>query len=110
MDSSFSLKDEIWFLRVCHHVSNAVYCSFVFRTTYLLKPEVIRMIHMNSVCTSQRTQPVSITKTSRLMMFSESVDVECRVTGRNVTAVSCGGDIVCACRCNRRNLMDIRRW
>ena len=24
MDSSFSAKDEIWFLRVCHHVSNAV--------------------------------------------------------------------------------------
>jgi hypothetical protein len=26
MDSSFSPKDEIWFLRVCHHISNAVYC------------------------------------------------------------------------------------
>jgi hypothetical protein len=25
MDSSVSPKDEIWFLRVCHHVSNAVY-------------------------------------------------------------------------------------
>ena len=24
MDSSFSPKDEIWFLRVCHHISNAV--------------------------------------------------------------------------------------
>jgi hypothetical protein len=24
MDSSVSAKDEIWFLRVCHHVSNAV--------------------------------------------------------------------------------------
>ena len=29
MDSSVSPKDEIWFLRVCHHISNAVYalCS-----------------------------------------------------------------------------------
>jgi hypothetical protein len=27
MDSSFSPKDEIWFLRVCHHISNAVYIS-----------------------------------------------------------------------------------
>ena len=27
MDSSFSPKDEIWFLRVCHHISNAVYRS-----------------------------------------------------------------------------------
>jgi len=25
MDSSVSLKDKIWFLRVCHHISNAVY-------------------------------------------------------------------------------------
>jgi hypothetical protein len=25
MDSSFSPKDEIWFLCVCHHISNAVY-------------------------------------------------------------------------------------
>jgi len=24
MDSSFSPKDEFWFLRVCHHISNAV--------------------------------------------------------------------------------------
>jgi len=25
MDSSLSAKDEIWFLRVCHHVSKALY-------------------------------------------------------------------------------------
>jgi len=25
MDSSISPKDEIWLLRVCHHISNAVY-------------------------------------------------------------------------------------
>jgi hypothetical protein len=25
VDSSVSLKDEIWFLRVCHHVSNGLY-------------------------------------------------------------------------------------
>jgi hypothetical protein len=25
MDSSVSPKDEIWFLRVCHHISNAAY-------------------------------------------------------------------------------------
>ena len=24
MDSSVSVKDEVWFLRVCHHISNAV--------------------------------------------------------------------------------------
>jgi hypothetical protein len=25
MESSVSPKDEIWFLRVCHHISNTVY-------------------------------------------------------------------------------------
>jgi len=28
MDSSVSLKDEIWFLRVCRHISNAVYSQW----------------------------------------------------------------------------------
>ena len=32
MDSSVSAKDEIWFLRVCHHVSNVVYNSFKYGT------------------------------------------------------------------------------
>jgi len=27
MHSSVSPKDEIWFLRVCHHISKAVYYS-----------------------------------------------------------------------------------
>jgi hypothetical protein len=27
MDSSVSPKDQIWFLRMCHHISNAVYSS-----------------------------------------------------------------------------------
>ena len=31
MDSSVSPKDEIWFLRVCHHISNAVY--YITRTS-----------------------------------------------------------------------------
>jgi len=29
MDSSVSPKDEIWFLRVCHHISNAAYHRYV---------------------------------------------------------------------------------
>ena len=29
MDSSVSLKDQIWFLRVCHHVSNVLYCLII---------------------------------------------------------------------------------
>jgi len=31
MDSSVSPKDEIWFLRVCHHISNAVYYTLDFK-------------------------------------------------------------------------------
>jgi len=27
MDYSVSPKDEIWFLRVCHHISNAIYLT-----------------------------------------------------------------------------------
>jgi hypothetical protein len=27
MGSTFSLKDEIWFLRVCHHISTGLYLS-----------------------------------------------------------------------------------
>ena len=30
MDSSVSPKDEMWFLRVCHHISNAVYLKWDF--------------------------------------------------------------------------------
>ena len=30
MDSSVSPKDEIWFLRVCHHISHAVYSWRLF--------------------------------------------------------------------------------
>jgi hypothetical protein len=32
MDSPVSAKDEIWFLRVCRHVSNAVYYCLLNQT------------------------------------------------------------------------------
>jgi len=38
MDSSVSAKDEIWLLRVCHHVSNALYISY----------EIIRHVNLLS--------------------------------------------------------------
>jgi len=42
MDPSFSPKDEIWSLRVCHHISNAVYnISFL-----LLKVKLCKMIFL----------------------------------------------------------------
>ena len=50
MDSSVSAKDEIWFLRVCHHVSNALYKRSVYDTpnvitTSLLEAEFIWNMH-----------------------------------------------------------------
>jgi len=38
MDSSVSLKDQIWFLRMCHHVPNVLYC---IRCTALLLVDVV---------------------------------------------------------------------
>jgi len=37
MDSSGSQKDEIWFLRMCHHISSAVYLQLytVYVTLYI---------------------------------------------------------------------------
>ena len=32
MDPSISLKDQIWFLRVCHHVSNVLYVDVWVKT------------------------------------------------------------------------------
>ena len=47
MDSSVSPKDEIWFLRVCHHISNAVYlpshgiCLFLNCTCHTVERRII---------------------------------------------------------------------
>jgi len=50
MDSSVLPKDEIWFLRVCHHISNAVYLHTYRQTTPCHLPEVIKMcLNMDSV-------------------------------------------------------------
>jgi len=38
MDSSVSPKDEIWFLRVCHHISNAVYTQHTNRRPLAAPP------------------------------------------------------------------------
>jgi len=38
MDSSVSGKDEIWFLRVCHHVPHELYTHRSFCTPYRFQP------------------------------------------------------------------------
>jgi len=38
MDSSVSLKDEICFLRVCHHISNAIYQHLICHAVLTAEP------------------------------------------------------------------------
>jgi len=51
MDSSVSPKDEIWFLRVCHHISNALY-PFITRYYY----EVGSQQHAPAVLPQEETR------------------------------------------------------
>ena len=44
MDSSVSPKDENWFLRVCHHISNAVYQIHPLETRTWLEIIIIIII------------------------------------------------------------------
>ena len=37
MGSSISPKDEIWFLRMCHHISNAVYSNWNDLSPYVTR-------------------------------------------------------------------------
>jgi len=58
MDSSFPPKDEIWFLRVCHHISNAVYndqqVPLYTKWSKLPVPLISSRIRRPRVCISNR--------------------------------------------------------
>jgi len=43
MDSSISGKEEIWFLRVCHHVPHELYYS-----DYVVKSERVNLVTLDS--------------------------------------------------------------
>jgi len=61
MDSSVSLQDEIWFLRVCHHISNAV-------ITYMFKLGL----------TQQQDRPLyGVKKENRVHIVCQCLVVEC---------------------------------
>jgi hypothetical protein len=49
MDSSVSPKDEIWFLRVCHHISNAVYAFSCLRYHVSWYPFACLRYHVLSI-------------------------------------------------------------
>jgi len=52
MDSSVSPKDEIWFLRVCHHISNAVYLRLSSLKSYYRYKETLPYPQTNKTNTS----------------------------------------------------------
>jgi hypothetical protein len=60
MDSSVSPIDEIWFLRVCHHVSNAIYYIHYFK---LLQTSLTRFATLYSSISSTL---ISISKEYKL--------------------------------------------
>ena len=69
MDSSVSPKDEIWFLRVCDHISNAVYTIFLsilrlttrfIVMTKLPKSVLRRFLHTVCTCLGNRSKSQAI--------------------------------------------------
>jgi len=60
MDSSLSPKDEIWFLRVCHHISTGVYSLWtklykvILEDRSMLSVTVILYIWYEHVCNSEQ--------------------------------------------------------
>ena len=47
MDSSVSPKDEIWFLLLCHHISNAVYHECLCNNINIF---IVSKMHICSIC------------------------------------------------------------
>ena len=90
MDSSVSLKDEIWFLRVCHHISNAV---FYFRRkgkglfhlplehtiTNLLSHERDEILKMLLV--SQGNSAVWLQLSHTIMLYVTALLLQCEYKG-----------------------------
>jgi hypothetical protein len=54
MDSSFSPKDEIWFLRVCHHISNAAYLPTCSAEGSCRAMMVGKQVHVVLLCCARR--------------------------------------------------------
>ena len=62
MDTSVSPKDETWFLRVCHHISNAVYVTFeISYLTLIFKTKTIEKVVLSKWnCVWQLTFTLSV--------------------------------------------------
>ena len=60
MDSSVLLKDQIWFLRVCHHVSNVLYYAARWLTGFWSTQVTVEGIVLNA--TMHRGRDSSVVK------------------------------------------------
>jgi len=49
MDSSVSPKDEIWFMLVCHHISNAVYTCWPAIRQLTKKHNTYQLLYIYSI-------------------------------------------------------------
>ena len=87
MDSSVSLKDEIWFLRVCHRIYNAVYrrvfrsiwvCVIMYHGTGLCDKERLQMLF--EMLSSLKSQMLFITQQRMVMSFKADTYVVCSHT------------------------------
>jgi hypothetical protein len=58
MDSSVSSKDEIWFPRMCHHISNTVYRSFTQHLVGVSYPNLARYHLYTTVTDSAALQHI----------------------------------------------------
>jgi hypothetical protein len=70
MDSSVAPKDDIWFLRVCHHISNAVYyCHRVLTQLHLTNI----LYYKISLLLQELTTSVSLDRMNSLHTFQSFI-------------------------------------
>ena len=79
MDWSISLKHEIWFLRVCHHISNAVYLKLVPTARGFHIPEVGNHLLIKP---SRTIPPPPVITIIYTFLYTRSVDHHTNVQGR----------------------------
>jgi hypothetical protein len=84
MDSSVSAKNEIWFLRVCHHVSNAVYWWHVLWTYKLV---------------SQWASTLSYPARLQCLLVSRDIEVCDNVLG-HILEIAKGTERLCVVACS----------
>ena len=76
MDSSVSLEDRIWFLRVCHHVPFSLYLTLYSLSTVC---EYLTLYNLSTLCQYLTLHTLSV---------PHSPSVDCHQTAVNPAAVT----------------------